>query len=79
MLDVYREHFQRPFIQATVDYYKAESASYLASNSVSDYMKKAEARLQEESDRVSQYLHDSSRKEVSCFPDCEAGQADMCS
>lgn len=30
-------------------------------------MKKAEARLQEEADRVNLYLHDNTRNDVSCF------------
>jgi cullin 1 len=65
MLDVYRDHFQDPFIQATAAYYKAESTAFVSNNSVSDYMKKAEDRLQEEADRVNLYLHDTTRKEVS--------------
>jgi cullin 1 len=50
-LDVYREYFQEPFILATAAYYKAESAAFSSNNSVSDYMKRAETRLQEDVDR----------------------------
>jgi len=64
-LDVYQTFFQVPFIESTKTFYKAESEDFIARNSVSDYMKKAEARLQEESDRVNLYLNDSTRKEVS--------------
>ncbi len=63
-LDVYKEHFQLPFIQATEAYYRAESDAFLAENSISDYLKKAEARLAQEEARVERYLHSSSRKSV---------------
>jgi cullin 1 len=65
-LDVYAKQFQVPFIEATKNFYKAESEDFITRNSISDYMKKAEARLQEENDRVNLYLNDSTRKEVSC-------------
>lgn len=58
-LDVYKAHFQAPFLDATYKYYKAESDAFIANNSVADFMKKAEARLQEESERVNLYLHSS--------------------
>jgi cullin 1 len=64
-LDVYRDFFQVPFLETTRTFYKAESEDFVAGNSVSDYMKKAEGRLQEEADRVNLYLHDSTRKDVS--------------
>ncbi|KAH8796887.1 Cullin [Flagelloscypha sp. PMI_526] len=63
-LDVYKEHFEEPFIQATEVYYKKESENFLAANSVSDYLKKAEERLREEEDRVERYLHTKTRKEL---------------
>ncbi|KAJ7645450.1 Cullin [Mycena polygramma] len=61
-LDVYKEHFETPFIDATEQYYKHESESFLAENSVSDYLKKAEERLREEEDRVERYLNTGTRK-----------------
>lgn len=63
-LDIYREHFESPFIEATEQYYKKESESFLAENSVSDYLKKAEDRLKEEEDRVERYLHNKTRREL---------------
>ncbi|RSH81909.1 uncharacterized protein EHS24_008106 [Apiotrichum porosum] len=63
-LDVYNECFQKYFIQATDKYYAAESAAFVTANSVPDYMKKAEDRLQEEGDRINLYLHDSTRREL---------------
>ncbi|KAL2754599.1 hypothetical protein ACRALDRAFT_1063399 [Sodiomyces alcalophilus JCM 7366] len=56
-LDIYRYHFENPFLEATAAYYEAESKQFLAENSVVEYMKKAEARLAEEKDRVEMYLH----------------------
>ncbi|KAL8697053.1 MAG: hypothetical protein Q9201_007332 [Fulgogasparrea decipioides] len=56
-LDVYRYHFEKPFLAATKTYYEKESAQFVAENSVVEYMKKAETRLEEEKDRVGLYLH----------------------
>lgn len=56
-LDVYRFHFERPFLEATTKYYEHESAQFVAENSVVEYMKKAETRLEEEKGRVGLYLH----------------------
>lgn len=55
-LDVYRQYFELPFIDATKKYYQQESRDFLAENSVVDYMKKAERRLDEEKERVPLYL-----------------------
>lgn len=56
-LEVYRTFFERPFITATRNYYANESKRFVAENSVVEYMKKAEARLEEERERVGLYLH----------------------
>ncbi|WDK11749.1 Cullin family protein [Colletotrichum graminicola] len=56
-LDVYRFHFERPFLAATKEYYQNESKQFVAENSVVEYMKKAETRLEEEEERVRMYLH----------------------
>ncbi|KAL8920208.1 MAG: hypothetical protein Q9208_006373 [Pyrenodesmia sp. 3 TL-2023] len=56
-LDVYRYHFEKPFLAATKAYYEKESAQFVAENSVVEYMKKAEVRLEEEKERVGLYLH----------------------
>ncbi|KAG8931290.1 hypothetical protein FRC03_005689 [Tulasnella sp. 419] len=60
--DVYKEHFETPFIAATEKYYKQESESFLAENSVSEFLKKAEDRLKEEEDRVERYMNATTRK-----------------
>ncbi|KAE8355037.1 Cullin [Aspergillus coremiiformis] len=56
-LEVYRLFFEKPFIAATKVYYENESRRFVAENSVVEYMKKAEARLEEEKARVGLYLH----------------------
>ncbi|KAK3706381.1 ubiquitin ligase (cullin) of SCF [Vermiconidia calcicola] len=55
-LDVYRQYFEKPYLEATSKYYEDESQQFLAENSVVDYMKKAERRLDEEKERVPLYL-----------------------
>jgi hypothetical protein len=66
-LEVYKEHFEGPFIIATEKYYKTESDTFLAENTVSDYLKRAEERLREEEDRIERYLNANTRKIVSVF------------
>jgi len=65
-MDVYKEHFENPFIEATEKHYKQESKSFLAKSSVSDY---AEARLREEEDCVERYLNTQTRKAL--ITECE--------
>jgi cullin 1 len=60
--EVYNDHLETPFLEATEKYYKTESEAFLAENSVSDYLKKAEERLREEEDRVERYLNTNTRK-----------------
>lgn len=56
-LEVYQYYFEKPFIAATRTYYENESRQFVAENSVVEYMKKAEARLDEEKARIGLYLH----------------------
>jgi len=63
-LEVYKADVEAPLINATEKYYTAESQAFLRSNTVSDYLKKAEERLREEEDRVGRYLHGNTRRIV---------------
>ena len=55
-LDVYRQFFEKPYLESTKQYYANESRQFLAENTVVEYMKKAEQRLEEEKERVPMYL-----------------------
>jgi cullin 1 len=63
-LDVYKEHLETPFLDATEEYYVRESNAFLAENSLSDYLKKVEERLTEEEDRIDRYLNTETRKQL---------------
>lgn len=56
-LDVYRTCFEDEFLLATEVFYNSEASSFIAMNTVADYMQKVETRLNEEVVRVRQYLH----------------------
>lgn len=58
-VNVYCIEFESAFLKETRQFYKLESREFLIHNSISDYMKKVDARIQEEEKRVYQYLHSS--------------------
>jgi len=68
-LDIYKEHFEMPFLVATEAYYKHESESFVFENSVSNYLKEVEEHLKKEEDRVERYLHPTTR--VPLITKCE--------
>ncbi|KAL3282913.1 hypothetical protein HHI36_006071 [Cryptolaemus montrouzieri] len=61
---VYEEDFERPFLQQSAEFYKVESQKFLAENSASVYIKKVEARINEESDRAKHYLDESTEPRI---------------
>lgn len=60
--DVYTREFEKPLIVATADFYGREAARWLQSDSCPEYLRRAEARLQQERSRLVDYLHSSSEK-----------------
>ncbi|XP_060566573.1 cullin-3-like [Ruditapes philippinarum] len=53
---VYVEDFEQPFLSESREFYQAESQKFLAENSASMYIKKVEARINEEAERATHYL-----------------------
>lgn len=61
---VYKDYFQVKFLDETRKYYSNESREFLAQNSVTEYMRKCEARLAEESKRVKTYLNEVTKQDL---------------
>ncbi|CAB4428705.1 unnamed protein product [Rhizophagus irregularis] len=68
-LSLYIEEFEKPYLVHTRRYYERESATVIANASISEYMKKASQRLDEEVTRNSKYCHKSSHDTV--IKECE--------
>ncbi|XP_050539140.1 cullin-3-B-like [Daktulosphaira vitifoliae] len=61
---VYQEDFERPFLAQSSEFYNVESQLLLAENSASIYIKKAEARINEEAERAKNYLDVSTESHI---------------
>lgn len=59
-LKVYKDLFESKFLEALEEFYKKESQNFLNENSVIEYMKFSEKRLDQEKKRVESFLHKSS-------------------
>ena len=55
-LGIYQECFEKPFLEASVTFYRAEGERFMAQTDSPDYLKHCEARLGEESARCAGYL-----------------------
>ncbi|KAJ8626282.1 hypothetical protein MRB53_019589 [Persea americana] len=53
---VYQEDFEKPFLEVSATFYRAESQQFIECCDCSEYLRKAERRLNEEMERVSHYL-----------------------
>lgn len=59
---IYENEFEKLFIAETQSYYKIESNQYITKHSCYAYLQKAKQRLNEELDRILNYLDASSEK-----------------
>lgn len=62
--NVYEEDFERPFLEQSAEFYKSESQKFLGENSASVYIKKVEARINEEAERATHYLDKSTEDPI---------------
>ncbi|KAL6840842.1 hypothetical protein ACP4OV_029368 [Aristida adscensionis] len=53
---VYQDDFERPFLEVSSSFYSGESQQFIECCACGEYLKQAERRLHEESERVSQYM-----------------------
>jgi cullin 1 len=63
-IKIYTECFEVEFLKRTRDFYSAEATEFLRENTVSDYMRKIEARLKEEQGRADQHLHGTTKSKL---------------
>ncbi|XP_024085328.1 cullin-5 isoform X1 [Cimex lectularius] len=68
-LQIYRENFERAYIDATESFYKVKAPQYLQANGVQNYMRYADAKLREEELRAQKYLEPCSGS-VQVLTDC---------
>ena len=61
---VYEVEFERPFIKQTEIYYKQESNKLIVDSSCDDFLHIAKKRLNEEFDRLLNYLDSSSEAKL---------------
>lgn len=63
-LPVYVEEFERPFLESTTEFYRAEAQEFISTCDCPEFLRKAEKRLIEESERVTNYLDPSTESKV---------------
>ncbi|KAM7398855.1 hypothetical protein PAMP_018164 [Pampus punctatissimus] len=70
-LQIYRDNFEKAYLDSTERFYRTQAPSYLQQNGVQNYMKYADAKLREEEKRAIRYLE--TRREcnsVQALMDC---------
>mmetsp|Transcript_9320 Transcript_9320/g.26748 ORF Transcript_9320/g.26748 Transcript_9320/m.26748 type:complete len:561 (-) Transcript_9320:1059-2741(-) len=63
-LNVYVKELETPLLNASKEFYAREASQWIGSDSCPEYLKKAEARLQQEVARVAAYLHSSTEEKL---------------
>ncbi|XP_039113870.1 cullin-3B-like [Dioscorea cayenensis subsp. rotundata] len=61
---VYQDNFEKHFLEVSADFYRVESQQFIDNCDCGEYLKKAERRLNEEIERVSQYLDAKSETKI---------------
>eukprot|EP01035_Chromulina_nebulosa_P018877 gene18877-24669_t len=69
--NVYEEEFEQHFLVATREFYKNESEQFLSQNTVPDYLRKVEERINQENLRIQQYLSKTSERQLKAVLDSE--------
>ena len=62
--NVYEEDFESHFLKQSVEFYKIESLKFLEDNSASVHIHQVEARINEEAERASHYLNESTEPKI---------------
>lgn len=62
--NVYEEDFESHFLKQSAEFYKIESQKFLEENSASVYIRKVEARINEEAERATHYLDESTEPRI---------------
>ncbi|KAG6494940.1 cullin-3B-like [Zingiber officinale] len=61
---VYQEDFEKPFLEVSASFYSGESQQLIECCDCGEYLRKAEKRLSEETERVSHYLDSASEVKI---------------
>ncbi len=61
---MYQEDFEAPFLAASSDFYAKEAQAYMAGADCPEYLRRAERRLAEESERCRAYMADSTEAKI---------------
>jgi len=71
-LQIYRDNFERAYIEATEAFYRVQAPDHLKENGVQAYMKYADVKLREEEQRATKYLESCSGSVQNLTDSCVA-------
>jgi len=71
-LQIYRDNFERAYIEATEAFYRVQAPDHLKENGVQAYMKYADMKLREEEQRATKYLESCSGSVQNLTDSCVA-------